>query len=486
MADFLVGYTSNASGAIIVRGQLQRDYVQNSFDSWIHDNWQLSPTLNINFGVRFTYNSPLTDKRNTVSTFILGQGFVGTLYPRDLNNFTPRAGFASTPKRNGKTVLRGSFGFFNDIPPLNFLVANTAMPNGGSAGVHANPGGAAPVYTIALNSANLSSGVPIFGTTAPRPPFGAFAINQDFATPYVMNMNLNLQQQLTNGTLLQVGYVGSQGRKLSFLRNINAPVPGTTGTVAARRPKHGDEKRGFVLAVAELALQDISGARRDNSGFTKLDAGVAYAAMEFRAEPRRDSEGSGGAGDSPGERLQVRRLDLPFHNVGIAGRKYLPGGGCREAEGGKLGVFGGGRLPSKCFRGLNGPSSISMCAAFLLLVLRMEESAIARDAVRSESAFAVSRVRRKRSSRTVSTISMRRAIPASAKAGLSSVVTSYSTRAPMATAGRGARTARASENTLLSNCACGASAMVLGSSMWMAPLLVRTRARTTGFCSRQG
>jgi len=245
MADFLAGYTSNARGAIIVRGQLQRDYIQNSFDFWIHDNWQLSPTLNLNFGVRYTYHGPLSDKKDTLSTFVPGKGFVSSLYPRDLNNFMPRLGFAWTPQRNGKTVVRGSFGFFNDVPPLNFLVANTGMPNGGSAGVHANPGGAAPVYTIALSSINLTTGTPIFGAASPRPPFGAFAINPDFATPYVMNMNLNVQQQLTSSTLLQVGYVGSQGRKLSFLRNINAPLPGTTGTVAARRP--------FAAAYPELA-----------------------------------------------------------------------------------------------------------------------------------------------------------------------------------------------------------------------------------------
>jgi len=242
LADFLAGYTSNASGAIIVRGQLQRDYVQNSYDGWFHDNWQVTSGLNINFGVRYTYHGPLNDKKNTLSTFVPGRGFVGpgsgldSLYPRDLNNFMPRIGFAWTPQRNGKTAIRGSFGFFTDVPPLNFIVANTGMPNGGSAGVHANPGGTAPVYTIALSSANLTMGTPIFGAAAPRPPFGAFSVSQDFATPYVMNMNLNVQQQLTTSTLFQVGYVGSQGRKLSLLRNINAPIPGTTGTVAARRP----------------------------------------------------------------------------------------------------------------------------------------------------------------------------------------------------------------------------------------------------------
>jgi hypothetical protein len=113
------------------------------------------------------------------------------------------------------------------------------MPNGGSAGVHANPGGTAPVYSIALSSINLTSGTPIFGTANPRPPFGAFSMSQDFRTPYVINMNLNVQQQLSAGTILQIGYVGSQGRKLSLLRNINAPVPGTTGTVQSRRPFNG-------------------------------------------------------------------------------------------------------------------------------------------------------------------------------------------------------------------------------------------------------
>ena len=245
MADFLAGYTSSNSGAQIVRGQLQRDYVQNSFDSWVHDTFQVTPTLSLNFGVRFTYHGPLSDKKGTLSTFVPGKGFIGpgsgldTLYPRDLNNFTPRVGFAWTPKKNGKTVLRGSFGFFNDVPPLNFIVANTGMPNGGSAGVHANPGGTAPVYSIALSSINLTSGTPIFGTANPRPPFGAFSMSQDFRTPYVINMNMNVQQQLSAGTILQVGYVGSQGRKLSLLRNINAPVPGTTGTVQSRRPFNG-------------------------------------------------------------------------------------------------------------------------------------------------------------------------------------------------------------------------------------------------------
>jgi hypothetical protein len=244
MADFLAGFTSNASGAIIVRGQLQRDYYQNSFDWWLSDNWQVTPKLNINLGVRYTFHGVLYDPKNTITTFVPGAGFrtpgrdIDRLYPNDLNNLAPRIGFAYTPIRGGKTVIRGSWGIFYDVPPLNFIVANTSMPNGGSAGVHANPGGPSPVYSIALNGATIQNGVPIFGTAQPRPPFGAFGISQDYRIPYVQNYNLNVQQQVTRSTLVQVGYVASLGRKLSLLRDINQPALGdpAVSSSQARRP----------------------------------------------------------------------------------------------------------------------------------------------------------------------------------------------------------------------------------------------------------
>lgn len=245
LADYLAGYVSGNSGSVIVRGELQRDYLQNSFDWWVHDNWQATQRLNVNFGVRYTYHGPLYDDATSITTFRPGQGFltpgkeISTLYPRDLNNFAPRVGFAFTPKKGGSTVVRGSWGIFFDIPPLNFIVANTGMPNGGSAGVHANPGGPNPVYSIVRNSYTLVMNEPIFGAVAPRPPFGAFSVSEDFATPYVQNFNLNLQQQISSAGLLQVGYVGSLGTKLSYLRNINAPIPGTTGTTQERRPYFG-------------------------------------------------------------------------------------------------------------------------------------------------------------------------------------------------------------------------------------------------------
>ncbi len=265
MADFLAMLASSNNGASIVRGQLQRDYRQPSYDFWAHDNWQLTQKLNVNFGVRYTFLGVLRDIDKSITTFLPSRGIVtpgrdlDRLYPNDWNNFAPRLGLAYQPFGSGKTVIRAGWGLFYDAPPLNFIVANTSPGNGSAAGVHANPGGPEPVFSINLNGAvtPILPGQAIFGTANPRPPFGAYSISQDFRMPYVQNYNLNIQQQLGNGTILQTGYVGSTGRKLSLLRNINAPIPGTTGDLQSRRPFNSQ----FPTIAAINQLESIANSQ---------------------------------------------------------------------------------------------------------------------------------------------------------------------------------------------------------------------------------
>jgi outer membrane receptor protein involved in Fe transport len=256
LSDFLAGYTTSNSGARITRGDLQRDYRQNSFDWWAHDTVQLTSNLTVNYGVRYTYQGTLYDTENSITTFIPGRGMVAAgadidhLYPRDWNNFAPRMGFAWTPFKGGTTVLRGSWGIFYDVPAINFFSTNS-FANGGAAGVNANPGGPSPVYAITLNTVQqIQPGVPIFGTATPTPPFGVFSVSQDFRTPYVQNYTLNVQQQLGAGSVLQVAYVGSKGTMLPLVRNINAPLAGTAA-IQTRRPFFNDYPTLAAINQAE-------------------------------------------------------------------------------------------------------------------------------------------------------------------------------------------------------------------------------------------
>jgi len=61
----------------------------------------------------------------------------------------------------------------------------------------------------------------VFATPSPLGDF--FGTDPNIRTPYVQNFNLNLQQQLGNKMVLQVGYIGSKGTKLFRFRDLNQP-----------------------------------------------------------------------------------------------------------------------------------------------------------------------------------------------------------------------------------------------------------------------
>jgi len=217
----------------------------NSVSGYVQDDWQLRPRLNVNLGLRWDYNGPIYDPTHTISTFLPsapgGLAFppltVKTLYPRDWDNFAPRVGFAFTPTRGGKTVIRGTWGIYYDIVSGNLFIDNRASPGG--RGVSRNPEGPNPVFTV-TNTTRITvlQNQPIFGGTGPQPPFGVYGINQDLQSPYVQNFSLNVQRQLVPKVLVQAGYVGSQGRKLIVTGNINQPPPSVTPypSLQAARP----------------------------------------------------------------------------------------------------------------------------------------------------------------------------------------------------------------------------------------------------------
>ncbi len=178
----------------------------------------------------------LHDRDGVVANFFPGQGFLNKqLYPKDLKDYAPRFGFAYSPKRVKRVAVRGGYGIFFDATAVNAF-DSAGSSNGATTGIGFNPGGSHPVF--ALNAANVifQPGVPVFGSTVATPPFGGFAISQGYRTPYSQNFNLNIQTQITSSTLLQVGYVGTLGRRLVVLEDINQLIPGVGRPLAQQFP----------------------------------------------------------------------------------------------------------------------------------------------------------------------------------------------------------------------------------------------------------
>jgi Carboxypeptidase regulatory-like domain/TonB dependent receptor len=235
LSDFLAGEPSNSSGATIVFGDPEHVYRYNAYSGWIHDTFQVTKTLSVNYGVRWDYEgAPYVN--GGLYNFLPATGFSleKSLYSPSPKNFGPRAGLAWTPGQNW--VIRAGFGVYYDVPAVSEFTASGSTGNGGAAGLAYNPVGSDAVYSLIAKNVLFAPGVPVFGTVAATPPFGAFSVNPNFTMPHVMNFNFNVQRQLSKSTLLQAAFVGSEGRKLGVILDINQTLPSGVRPYATEYP----------------------------------------------------------------------------------------------------------------------------------------------------------------------------------------------------------------------------------------------------------
>jgi hypothetical protein len=240
VADFLVGQTQGTTGAQILRNNPQRVYIVNTFDLFAGDDYKVSNRLTLNYGVRYSYNGVIADDRNSLYNFTPQQGyFKSPLYNRNLGNVAPRVGFAFKPfSNNESTVLRGAWGIFYDQPTVGQFVYNS-VGNGASAGIYGSPGDANAAINVTglnftLGTSTFPSGV-TFVNGVPTTSLGILAINPNYRAAYLENYNLNVEQQVAKNTLLTVAYVGSSGRRLAYVDDLNQ-IAVTTNAAARVRP----------------------------------------------------------------------------------------------------------------------------------------------------------------------------------------------------------------------------------------------------------
>jgi Carboxypeptidase regulatory-like domain/TonB dependent receptor len=258
LADFLAGDVSTSSIAV---GNPERFVRVNGFNLFAQDAIQISRKLNLNFGLRYEYFGPLYSPNKDLAVFIPGRGMliqghgIGSIFPPDRNNFAPRFGFAYQPRENGNLVVRGGVGVFYDQINMNPFL-DFRPPISGADGLQDNPIGPAAVSNYSLNGYNwdlqqavntsVFPGVtlcpslniaidPSCGTNT----FNVYSVNQNFRAPYFFNYNLQVEKSMGTAAVFQIGYVGSEGRKLSTMLNINQVGANTTGRFNLRYPNVG-------------------------------------------------------------------------------------------------------------------------------------------------------------------------------------------------------------------------------------------------------
>jgi outer membrane receptor protein involved in Fe transport len=256
--DSLVGILlGRADDAARSFGSTVRHLTQDSFGLYINDDWKLSPRFTLSLGLRYDLSKPLDERDDLAANFFpdrglvqLGQG-IDSLYETDKNNFGPRLGFAWDLTGDGRTALRGGYALTYDVGNFAAIHAPYAIA-GARTGAFTNP--ILDVFSVRLDAGFgaaiddpgatcvdpntlegdwvcIRPGVPVFGSSPTgQPPFNAFAVDPNLKTPTYHLFHVSFQRELFKNNAVTLSYVGSRGRDLIMVRDINAPPIGTDFT----------------------------------------------------------------------------------------------------------------------------------------------------------------------------------------------------------------------------------------------------------------
>ncbi|HWB86357.1 MAG TPA: TonB-dependent receptor [Bryobacteraceae bacterium] len=249
----------------------------NTLDWFVQDTWKVTPRLTLDYGMRFSWYTPYTDKNNLAASFVpslydpakaprlyyptlvngqrvgidratgntvpallIGAFVPGTGdpangmvqegtpgFPRGLMDhqgvlFAPRFGFAYDPFGNGKTAIRGGFGIVYNARERVLLNDVARTP---------------PIqYTPTIYYSQFSDLLGNAGNLTPSTTAG-LALPGDVPTVY--NFSFGIQREIGFKTVLDVAYVGALGRHLLDERNLNALQYGQRFLPASQDPTTG-------------------------------------------------------------------------------------------------------------------------------------------------------------------------------------------------------------------------------------------------------
>jgi Carboxypeptidase regulatory-like domain len=244
IASYVLGLPDSA-GRIV--GSTEGNMYGNGYSLYVQDTFRVNNRLTLNLGLRWEFAAPMVN-RNGSGTFIFETGqYVwdktnpitgaapnirkGGIDP-DYHNYQPRVGVAY--QFDQKTVLRSSFGIFDDIFGVNY--AQTQQGNRG------NWPFSFPQTVVGLNTTTPNA---FFPNPFPGPAAGSATplgcqqclnvYHGSSRTPYVMEWTMSLQRQITPTLVAEAVYFGSRGVRISGqLLDNTAAFPGP-GPISARQ-----------------------------------------------------------------------------------------------------------------------------------------------------------------------------------------------------------------------------------------------------------
>ncbi len=234
-AGFLLGVPDASS---IAFGNADKYLRAASYDGYVADDWRWRSNLTVNVGLRWEYNSPVTERYGRLVNLDIAPGFsavtpvvaddpVGPLtglhYPDSLvhpdkHAFQPRIGISWRPLPASSVVVRAGYGIYYDASIYQSIASRMAQQSPLSTSLS--------VQNTLANPLTLASGF----TAPPNVTTNTFAVDPNFHVGYAQNWQVSVQRDLPGSLVGSATYLGIKGTRAQqqFLPNTyptGAPDP---------------------------------------------------------------------------------------------------------------------------------------------------------------------------------------------------------------------------------------------------------------------
>jgi hypothetical protein len=180
----------------LVAGQPLSDVSMIDVGLYAEDEWRIRPNISLSYGLRYETQTGIPYQGDWAPRVSLAWGL----------------GHAKVPK----TVVRGGYGIFYDRFSYDYLL-QAQRYNGVTQQQYivTSP----DFYPLIPTPAQLAQ----LSTTSPT----TYQVQSNLRVPYTMEAAVSLERQVTKNATVSLTYLNSRGVHQLFLRNANAPLPGT-------------------------------------------------------------------------------------------------------------------------------------------------------------------------------------------------------------------------------------------------------------------
>ncbi|MCL5742355.1 MAG: carboxypeptidase regulatory-like domain-containing protein [Acidobacteria bacterium] len=323
LASFLLGYPSAVSSTYNNYPAQGQRY----FGFFLQDDWRITRKLTLNLGIRWEYESPISDRFNhqvigfdttTLTSLVPGgpqvrggllfaDGKRRLAYKRDWNNFGPRLGYAY--QLASRLVIRGGWAITYDptadvAPTTGFSITTSPSTSIAAAGMVplTTPGCSPPSCGMLSNPFPTGILQPMGSSRGLLTNAGSSIsyIWPDRAVPYSHTFSTGIQYQLPFRSVLQVSYNGRRARNLGTSRNLNSVTyeqyrsngSNLTATSTQVANPYAGLLPGTSLNGARMTLQQSLLPYPQFTGITETDRSIGvsrYDSMQLQLEKRLSS-----------------------------------------------------------------------------------------------------------------------------------------------------------------------------------------------------